>query len=248
MVRKLVIVAVLVLKQKRDIVLNLCQYGQGEVWRWGREVGGHSWRTSRDLGADSKEIGNRLYTDVFDVYAKEELHQYAGPGGWNDPDYLLIGQIGRRQGGLMPSPLTSDEQYTHVTFWAIVAAPLIYSGDMTTLDDFTLGLLCNAEVIDVNQDPLGKPGRRISQKGEVEVWVRDLEDGAKAVGLFNRGKQDANATVRWEDLGLGGPQNVRDLWRQRDLGNLDGKFEATVAPHGVAFVRIGKPPIGQLVR
>lgn len=120
----------------------------------------------------------------------------------------------------------------------LVAAPLIFSGDITRLDDFTLSLLTNDEVIDVDQDPRGKPGRRISMDGELEVWARDLADGSKAVGLFNRGEEQAAVTARWADLGLKGKQSVRDLWRQKDLGQFYGQFKANLPRHGVVLVRM----------
>jgi alpha-galactosidase len=138
----------------------------------------------------------------------------------------------------VPTPLTPNEQYSHVSLWALLAAPLIFSGDITRLDDFTLGLLTNDEVIGVDQDPLGKPGRRVRRAGALEVWARPLEDGSLAVGLFNRGDGLQTVTAEWADLGLSGRQSVRDLWRQENVGVFEGRFEALVARHGVAFVRL----------
>lgn len=225
-------------KQPRDIVLNLCQYGMDRVWEWGKEVGGHSWRTAGDLGGSFEKIGEALFRDGFDVYAKNELHEYGGPGAWNDPDYLLLGYLSNWKGQTVPTPLTPNEQYSHVSLWSLVAAPLIFSGDITRLDDFTLGLLTNDEVIDVDQDPLGKPGRRLTKTGDLEVWARELEDGSLAVGLFNRGGSPAVITASWADLGLQGKRRVRDLWRQKDIGVLEETFEAAVAGHGVVLVRM----------
>ncbi len=136
------------------------------------------------------------------------------------------------------TPLTPNEQYTHVSLWCLVAAPLIFSGDITRLDDFTLSLLTNDELIDVDQDPLGKPGRRVAIDGDLEVWARDLEDGTKAVGLFNRGEDTASVTAKWSDLGVKGKRIVRDLWRQQDLGKFDREFKASVPRHGVVLVRL----------
>jgi len=225
-------------KQPRDIVLNLCQYGMDRVWEWGKEVGGHSWRTAGDLGGSFEKIGEALFRDGFDVYAKNELHKYGGPGAWNDPDYLLLGYLSNWKGQTVPTPLTPNDQYTHVSLWSLVAAPLIFSGDITRLDDFTLGLLTNDEVIDVDQDPLGKPGRRLTKAGNLEVWARDLEDGSLAVGLFNRGESLSVITAAWADLGLQGKRRVRDLWRQKDVGVFEGMFEAAVGRHGVVLVRM----------
>ena len=148
-----------------------------------------------------------------------KLHKYGGPGGWNDPDYLLLGYLSPGRTRLSPSA-----QYSQVSLWSLVAAPLILGGDVTRLDDFTLNLLCNDEVIDVDQDPLGKPGHRVAKQGDQEVWARPLEDGSLAVGLFNRNEMQATVTAKWSDLGVQGKQRVRDLWRQKDLGTLEGQF------------------------
>jgi alpha-galactosidase len=225
-------------KQDRDMVFNIC-YGRGNVWEWGREVGGHSWRTAGDLGGSFSGISAKLFRDTFDLYARGDLHKFGGPGGWNDPDYLLLGYL-RNWGGpqTAPTPLSPNEQYTHVTLWCLLAAPLIFSGDMTRLDDFTLGLLTNDEVIEVDQDPLGRPGRRVAQKGGLEVWAKDMEDGSKAVGLFNRSQVEAPVTARWSDLGIQGEQLVRDSWRQQDLGRFADHFTSPVAPHGTRLLRL----------
>jgi alpha-galactosidase len=225
-------------RQNRDVVLNLCQYGMGNVWEWGKQVGGHSWRTAGDLGLTFEGIAAGLFRDGFDVYSKNELHKYGGPGGWNDPDYLLLGYLSNWKDQTAPTPLTPNEQYTHVSLWCLVAAPLIFSGDMTRLDEFTLSLLSNDEVIDVDQDPLGRPGRRVALDEEREVWARQMEDGSVAVGLFNRGEGEAQVTAKWSDLGIRGPRIVRDLWRQQDLGKFSGEFKASVPRHGVVLVRI----------
>ena len=226
--------------QKRDIVLNFCQYGMGEVWQWGKAVGGHSWRTAGDLGGGYYNIAAHMQHDVFDLYAERHLDRYAGPGGWNDPDYLLPGYINLKRGEPpVPTPLSPNEQYTQMSLWCLVAAPLIFSGDMTRLDDFTLNLLSNDEVIAVDQDPLGKPGRRVAKEGLGEVWAKYMEDGSLAVGLFNRSEFDSTVSVRWSDLGLTGKQRVRDLWRQTDLGDFTDRFQATLPRHGVVLVRIG---------
>jgi alpha-galactosidase len=227
-------------RQPRDIVLNLCQYGMGKVWEWGESVGGNSWRTADDLGGRFEGIPAALFRDGFDVYAKNELHRFGGPGAWNDPDYLLLGYLSDWKGGTARTPLTPNEQYSHVSLWCLVAAPLIFSGDITRLDDFTLGLLTNDEVIEVDQDPLGRPGRRISKTDALEVWSRDLQDGSKAVGLFNRGEGEVPVTARWADLGLEGKRTVRDLWRQKDLGTFRNEFQASVPRHGVVLVKFSK--------
>lgn len=225
-------------KQSRDIVLNLCQYGMGNVWEWGREVGGNSWRTAGDLGGSFEGIPKALFRDGFDVYTNNELHKFGGPGAWNDPDYLLLGYLSNWKGQTAPTPLTPNEQYAHVSLWCLLAAPLIFSGDITRLDDFTLGLLTNDEVIEVDQDPLGKPGRRVAKEGDSEVWSKEMEDGSLAVGLFNRGPSVSVVTAKWTDLSLRGQQRVRDLWRQSDIGAFEKEFRAAVGRHGAVLVRL----------
>ncbi len=235
-----ILISSILKKQNRDIVLNLCQYGMGDVWKWGRQAGGQSWRTAGDLGGSFEGIGTALFRDGFDVYSRDSLHLYAGPGGWNDPDYLLLGYLSNWKGQTVPTPLTPNEQYTQVSLWSIVAAPLIFSGDITRMDDFTLRLLTNDEIIEVDQDPMGKPGYRISKDGDLEVWKRPLEDGSIAVGLFNRGEKAAMVTASWSQLGVSGKQKLRDLWRQKDLGSFSDKFTSEVGRHGVVMLRMSQ--------
>ncbi len=225
-------------KQKRDIVFNLCQYGMGEVWKWGRKAGGNSWRTAGDLGGSFEGIAAAVFRDGFDVYSRNHLEMYGGPGEWNDPDYLLLGYLSNWKGQTVPTPLTPNEQYTHVSLWALVAAPFIFSGDITRLDKFTLSLLTNDEIIDVDQDPLGKPGYRVSKSGGSEVWMRKLEDGSVAVGLFNRDSTVRKVTALWSDLGLTGRQKLRDIWRQKDIGSYADKYSASVGARGVVMLKM----------
>lgn len=233
-----ILISEILKKQNRDIVLNLCQYGLGDVWKWGKSVGGNSWRTAGDLGGSFEGIGTALFRDGFDVFTDNELQKYGGPGGWNDPDYLLIGYLSNWEGGTAPSPLTPNEQYTQISLWCLQAAPLIFSGDITRLDDFTLSLLTNDEVIEVDQDPLGKPGSRIIKNGDLEIWMKKMEDGSSAIGLFNRGDKETKMTVSWSDLGISGKQKARDLWRQKDLGTYKEKFSSRVGRHGVVMIRV----------
>jgi alpha-galactosidase len=217
----------------RDIVYNLCQYGMGEVWKWGGEVGGHCWRTSGDLGFELDRI--------FDVALKNSEHrEYSRPGEWNDPDYIQIGYIGNANKMGIPelTPMPANMQYAYMSLWSLMAAPLIYSGDMSKLDEFTLNVLCNPEVIEVNQDPLGECGLVIKHSKEVFLMVKNLVDGSKAVGLFNRGKSQADISVDWSELKVSGEKTVRDLWRQKDMGSFSGKFSAQVPAQGVVMVRI----------
>ncbi len=220
-------------QQDRDIVLNLCQYGMGDVWKWGKQVGGHSWRTAGDLG-----IGFTMFEDGFNLYGKAQLEKYSGPGAFNDPDYLLLGNVAGPGGKSRKTPFTPNEQYTQVSFWCLVAAPLILGGDIATLDPFTLSLLTNDEVIAVDQDSLVKAAHRIAKVGESEVWARPLEDGTLAVGLFNLGDEEAPVLVNWSSLALKGKHTVRDLWRQKDLGKYTTAFQTKVPRHGVVLLKI----------
>src|SRR5262245_18393775 len=131
----------------------------GNVWDWGEAVGGHSWRTAGDRAGSFEGIPAALFRDGFDRYEREGLEKLGRPGAWNDPHYLLLGYLSNRKGQTVPTSLSPNEQYTHVSLWCLLVAPLIFSGDITRLDDFTLSLLTNDEVLDVDQDALGKPGR-----------------------------------------------------------------------------------------
>jgi alpha-galactosidase len=227
-------------KLDRDVVFNLCQYGMGSsVWKWGPEAGGQSWRIADDFGGDYENPWLAMSRLAFDLCGRNEMQKFSRPGAWNDPDYILLGYLHNWKAGKAErTRLTPNEQYTHVSLWCLVAAPLILSGDITRLDDFTLSLLTNDEVIEVDQDPLGKAAMRVAKAGDLEVWAKEMEDGSKAVGLFNRGPREAQATAKWSDLGVTGRQIVRDLWRQKDLGTFEGEFSAPVARHGVVLVRL----------
>jgi alpha-galactosidase len=169
-------------------------------------------------------------------FGQDKWAPYAGPGHWNDPDMLVVGYVG--WGNPHPTNLTPDEQYTHISIWCLASAPLLLGCDLTKLDEFTINLLANDEVLDVNQDSLGKQAVRSSNEGDLQVYAKDLADGSKAVGLFNLGNQPAMVAAKWSDLNISGPHAVRDLWRQKDLGQFDDQFQITVAPHGAELIRI----------
>jgi len=220
-------------QQDRDIVYNLCQYGMGNVWEWGEAVGGHCWRTAGDLGFELDRI--------FEVALRNVEHRiWSRPGSWNDPDYLQIGWIGNAAANGLPKacPITPNEQYAYMSLWALMASPLFFSGDMTKLDEFTLNVLCNPEVIDVNQDAVGQSAAVSMIDESTFIMVKDLEDGSKAVGLFNRGEFPSDVSVNWSLVGLRGKHVVRDLWRQKNLGIFDNEFKAPVPRRGVVLVRI----------
>lgn len=222
----------------RDIVFNMCQYGMGDVWKWARRVGGTSWRTAGDLGFAPTTSLPGFYSIGFSNAA---LNAFAGPGGWNDPDYILIGTVGNaHKANAAPEPtrLTHDEQYSYMSMWSLMASPLFFSGDMTKLDAFTLNILNNAEVIDIDQDALGEQARIIRHTPKEFVLARTLEDGSVAVGLFNLSTAQSKISIEWKDLNLSGTVMVRDVWRQRNVGKAKGIFLASVPMHGVSLLRL----------
>ena len=217
-------------KVDRDILYSLCQYGMGKVWEWGEEVGGNCWRTTGDITdtwGSMSQIG-------FNQAGEEK---YAGPGHWNDPDMLVVGLVGWGP-QLHPSRLTAEEQYTHISLWSLMASPLLIGCDMTRMDAFTKSLLSNDEVIEINQDPLGKQASRVSKEGGIEIWVKELEDGSKAVGLFNRSLSDETVKASWNVIGVTGKQIARDVWRQKDQGTFSNVFSAVVPAHGVKLITL----------
>jgi alpha-galactosidase len=210
------------LKQSgRPILYSLCQYGLEQVWTWGASVGANMWRTTGDLDYNY---------DRFSLVGFEQngLERFAGPSHWNDPDMLLVG-LGR---------ITDDESRTQVSLWSLLAAPLIASADLTKISPSSLAILSNPEVIAVDQDPAGIQGRRIAEEGPLEIWMKPLADGSKAVGLFNRGEDASSITVYFKDVGVGETAEVRDLWARRDLGTFEDKFTAEVARRGVVMIRM----------
>jgi alpha-galactosidase len=219
----------------RDIVLNLCQYGMGDVWTWGGKVG-NCWRTTGDLGLEE----NRDLPGFYYIGFSNARHwEYAHPGAWNDPDYILIGWVGdaHHMGIGTPTSLTPDEQYSYMSMWSLMAAPLIFSGDMGHLDEFTLNVLCNHEVIAVDQDPLGKQAKILRHNDHELILVKEMEDGSKTMGLFNLDLNSGEIQISWNEAGITGKQTVRDLWRQQDIGKYKGLFSAVVPSHGVILVR-----------
>lgn len=222
----------------RDVVLNMCQYGVGDVWNWGREVGGNSWRTTGDLGVVQGDTLPGFYKIAF---ANAAHSAEAGPGGWNDPDYILIGTVGDARHSSAPSvptSLTHEEQYSYMSMWSLMAAPLIFSGEMTHLDPFTLNVLCNSEVIDIDQDSLGKQAAVLRKTDTEFILEKPLDDGSIALGIFNLTKEPRTISADWPLLGLHGSERVRDVWRQRDLGSFTQSFSTEVPPHGVMMVRM----------
>ena len=216
-------------EQNRDIVYSLCQYGFKNVWDWGAAVG-NCWRTTWDI-TDSWES----LSDIgFNQYP---LYPFAKPGHWNDPDMLIVGKLGWSS-DLRETRLTPDEQYTHISLWCLLASPLLIGCDMSQFDAFTLSLLTNHEVLEVNQDPLGKQARRIIVNKNIQVWVKEMEDGSKAVGVFNLGDKDEKYDLLFSSLGYSGVNTVRDVWRQVDIPNITASIRLSLPSHGVSLLRV----------
>jgi alpha-galactosidase len=234
-------------KVPRDIVYSLCQYGMGNVWEWGEEVGGNCWRTTGDI--------TDTWSSMSGIGFNQSGHEkFAGPGHWNDPDMLVVGLVGWGP-QLHPSNLTPDEQYTHISLWSLLCSPLLIGADMSRLDDFTLNLLTNDEVIEINQDPLGIQARRIFNEDGKQIWMKEMEDGSKAVGLFYPDlsdkkepasyfswgeKKSAKTILKGTDIGISGKFKVRDVWRQKDIGVFENQFETEVPYHGVVLLKVVK--------
>ena len=218
----------------RPIVLSICEWGTHQPWLWGKEVGGNLWRTTGDIqdrwgGKQKWPSGDCCSNGVLAILDEQVgLEAFAGPGHWNDPDMLEVGNGG----------MTTTEYRSHFSLWAILAAPLIAGNDLRNMTPEIHDILTNKEVIAVDQDALGREGRRVWKDGEREVWARPLNDGARAVLLFNRGSSEQAVSVAWEQIGYPShlAASVRDLWAHRDLGHFTGKFSAPVAAHGVVMV------------
>ncbi len=207
----------------RPIVYSFCQYGNDDAWKWATKAGANLWRTTGDIN----DTYSRMTTIGFEQIG---LARYAGPGHWNDPDMLEVGNGG----------MTFDEYKTHMSLWAILAAPLLAGNDLTQISAQTRELLLNKELIAVDQDALGRQGDRVSAQGMVEVWARPLVGGAKAVGIFNREDHVQKATLDFSSLGFTGGATVRDLWQHKDLGVMKTSYTVTVPAHGVVLLKIGK--------
>ena len=219
-------------QQPRDIVYNLCQYGMGDVWKWGDAVGGQCWRTTNDI-TDTWESVKGI------ALSQDRAAAWAKPGNWNDPDMLVLGIVG--WGNPHQTKLKPDEQYLHFSLWSLFSAPLLIGCDLEKMDDFTLSLLTNNEVIAVNQDPLGKQATCVYSIGELRIYVKELEDGSKAVGFCNFDREKADISFRdFDKLNITGKQTVRDLWRQKDIKTLDtGRkpLSLNVPAHGVLLYK-----------
>ena len=214
----------------RPIVLSICEWGTAKPWLWGKTVGGNLWRTTGDIRDqwESKDNHHLGMLDILDL--QNGIESYAGPGHWNDPDMLEVGNGG----------MTTEEYRAHFSLWSILAAPLIAGNDLRDMKPEIHDILTNKEVIAVNQDPLGSEGRRVLKDGDLEVWVKQMQDGSRAVVLLNRAVTEKEIAFSWENIGYPShvTASVRDLWRSRDLGQFKQKFSATVAPHSAVMLKV----------
>jgi alpha-galactosidase len=203
------------------IVYSLCEYGLGEVQKWGPEVSANLWRTTGDI--------NDSWGSMATIgFSQSHLAPYAAPGHWNDPDMLEIGN----------GHMTDTEYRTHMSLWSLLASPLLAGNDVRSMSPATKAILLNKEVIAIDQDPLGSQATRLSVNGDVETWTRPLADGSVAVGVFNRGAAATKVTVNANDLKLSGAVKARDLWAYTNVSPNKGAFTASVPSHGVFLLRV----------
>jgi alpha-galactosidase len=207
----------------RPILYSLCQYGVDEPWKWGPSVGAQMWRTTDDID----DTYGRM---VMIGFSQAGLSKYAGPGHWNDPDMLEVGN----------GKMTTDEYKTHMSLWVILASPLLAGNDLSKMTDTDKAILMNKEAIAIDQDPLGKQGDRLYQSADIDIWTKPLSDGRVAVGLFNRAWGPRDISVDLADVGFKNGANVRDVWEQQDLGHKSGIVTSTVPRHGVALLIVSK--------
>ena len=207
----------------RPILYSLCQYGVDQPWKWGPGVGAQMWRTTDDID----DSYGRMITIGF---SQAGLSKYAGPGHWNDPDMLEVGN----------GKMTTDEYKTHMSLWVILAAPLLAGNDLSKMTDTDKSILMNKEAVAIDQDPLGKQGDRLYQSGDFDVWTKPLSNGRVAVGLFNRSWDDREVSVDLADIGFKSGASLRDVWKQQDLGRHTGVFTDVIPKHGVTLLIVSK--------
>jgi alpha-galactosidase len=220
--------------QNRDILFNLCQYGLDTPWKWAPGLGIQSWRTGGDLNHNV----HNYFTNALRIAT--ELRSYNQPGQWNDPDFMYIHRI--RDVAKMAEPsveikLNTNQRYQYVTLWSIVCAPFFFSCDIENIDEFTVRLLGNADVLNINQDELGHTAEVIRNVDQKEtVMLKKLADGSKALAVFNRDAQnEATITVNWEEIGGCCEPEVFDVWRQKSLGHWKGGISVQLSPNGVGL-------------
>jgi alpha-galactosidase len=213
----------------RSIVFSMCEWGSNKPWLWAKNVG-NLWRTTGDISDCWVCQGKDQLSFVKILDLQGGLESYAGPGHWNDPDMLEVGNGG----------MTTVEYRSHFSFWALLSSPLIAGNDLANMTPEIKAILTNTEVIAVDQDALGFQGRRVRKDGDLEVWAKQMQDGSRTVILFNRGASQAEISVTWAELGYPNklPAAVRDLWEKKDLGKFTGKFSSKVVSHGVVMIHV----------
>jgi alpha-galactosidase len=205
----------------RPILYSFCQYGFYQPWRWAPALGANAWRTTGDI--------NDTYLRMSAIgFSQAGLARYAHPGAWNDPDMLEVGN-----GGMKP-----DEYRTHMSLWALLAAPLLAGNDLTKMSQETVAMLTNREVLAIDQDRAGVQGDRIWAEGQLEIWAKPLAANAEAVGLFNRSDQPAYVEFAYKDIGIARPKAVRDIWSKSDPRPEGGRYKALIPSHGVVLLRV----------
>jgi alpha-galactosidase len=214
----------------RPIVFSLCEWGSTKPWLWAKDVG-NLWRTTGDIQDCwdcGRPWGGKGWTKILDEQVGLEV--YAGPGHWNDPDMLEVGNGG----------MTTVEYQAHFSLWCIMAAPLMAGNDLNNMTPEIQAILTNKEVIAVDQDPLGKQGAKMRDDGDLEVWAKVMQDGSRAVALLNRSKEPSEISVSWNEIGYPNylKAAVRDLWQHKDMGIFKGLYSAQVPAHGVVVVTV----------
>ncbi len=205
----------------RPIVFSICNWGVKTPWRWGPATG-NLWRTTGDI--------NDTYERMSLIgFGQNGLEKFAGPGHWNDPDMLEVGNGGMKR----------DEYRTHMALWALLAAPLLAGNDLRNMSPETKELLLNSEVLAVDQDAKGVQGHRVWEEGPLEIWVKPLADGGHAVGLFNRSESATKMTLDFKSIGAPASAKLRDLLDHKDLG-IQNSYSADVPTHGVVLVKVSK--------
>ena len=217
-------------KAGRPIVFSLCEWGSTKPWLWAKDVG-NLWRSTGDIidkWEGTEKWGGNGVVQILDL--NDGLQSYAGPGHWNDPDMLEVGNGG----------MNDTEYRAHFSMWCLLAAPLMAGNDIRSMMPQIRDILTNKEVIAIDQDPLGREGRRVKREAGLEVWARQLADGGRAVAMLNRTGAEANITASWVDIGYTAhlSAKIRDLWEHQDIGEQTGSFSAAVPSHGVVMVSI----------
>ena len=208
----------------RPIVFSICEWGTTQPWLWAKGIG-NLWRTTGDIQANWSSVTSLLDLQV-------GLEKYAGPGGWNDPDMLEVGN----------GSMTKGEYRAHFSLWCLLAAPLIAGNDLRSMNADVIEILTNKEVIAVNQDSLGIQGHKVRDDGNFEVWSKLLKDSSQAVILLNRSSSEMRMSVAWQEIGFENDALllVRDLWQHKDVGYFKDYYSAAVPSHDVVMLRVEK--------